>query len=101
MRPDADAVRKYVWEPLVDSGIGIAFAFGAPWFEMLEDHLGLRVLRRLGAGGKRYGSRVESRAVIVCEGPSGLRIIAEKHMGSSGPPAADEAYRLRAAIEDM
>ena len=101
MRPPPDIVRDYIWAPLVQSGITIAFAFGAPWFEMLEDHLDLKVVARLGAGGDDYGSRVESRAVLVCEAPSGLRVIAEKHLGSAGPPAADETNLLRETIERL
>jgi hypothetical protein len=41
IRPDPGVVREFVLEPLTDSGLRELFAFGAPWFAMLTDHLGL------------------------------------------------------------
>lgn len=99
MQPDVGVLREYVWEPLANSSVSAVFAFGAPWFSLLTDRLGFKILDRLGAGGREYGSRVKSRAVIVCEGPSGLRVIAEKHSGSATPPASDETYLLRSALD--
>lgn len=101
MRPDPRVVRDFVWGPLVDAQLEVVFAFGAPWFEMLTEHLDLEVIKRLGEGGADYRSRVQSRAVLLCEAPSGLRIIAEKHLGSAGPPATDETHRLRDAVRHV
>lgn len=98
MRPDPGIVREFIWHPIIESGIGDVFAFGAPWFPLLEDRLQLEVIDRLGAGGRPYGSRVASRAVLVCAAANGLRVIAEKHSGSAGPPSEDETLRLREAI---
>lgn len=89
IRPDPGVIRELVLEPLADSDMLEVFAFGADWFPMLIDHVGVNVVARLGAGGNDYGSRVESRAVVVCQGPKRLRIIAEKHLGSAGSPARD------------
>ena len=76
------------------------FAFGAQWFPILESPvLGLEVVERLGAGGKSYGSRVASRSVLVLQGSAGLTIIAEKHLGSAGPPSRDETIRLRETLD--
>ena len=76
------------------------FAFGAQWFPILESPvLGLEVVERLGAGEKPYGSRVASRSVIVLQGSAGLTIIAEKHLGSAGPPSRDETIRLRETLD--
>jgi hypothetical protein len=85
----------------VQSGIATAFAFGAAWFDMLETHFGAYVVARLGTGGTDYRPRASSRSVLVCDHPNGLRVIAEKHRGSSGPPATDETQRLRAAIDHL
>jgi hypothetical protein len=98
LQPDPGIIRDYVWEPISDSGIRHVFAFGAPWFNVLEHGLGMPVLDRLGAGGRAYGSRVLSRAVRVFEAPGGITVIAEKHNGSAGPPAADETLLLRKAL---
>ena len=75
------------------------FAFGADWFPILTDGLRLEVVDRLGAGGRDYGSRVASRAVLVCRAPAGNLVVAEKHTGGAGPPAADEIFRLKTALK--
>lgn len=98
MRPAASIIQQFVWEPLADLGDAPVFAFGAPWFPLLEDQLGLRVVDRLGAGGRDYGSGVPSRSVLVLEAPGGGRVIACKHSGSAGPPNATEVERLRDAL---
>jgi hypothetical protein len=101
IRPDPGVVREFVLEPLADSDVREVFAFGTPWFAMLTDHLSLEVVARLGAGGRDYGSRVESRTVLVCAGRRRLRIVVEKHRGGVGPPATDETLRLRNEIERL
>ena len=88
IRPDPGVIRELLLEPLADSDVQEVFAFGADWFAVLTDHLGLEVVARLGAAGRDYGSRVRSRVVLVCRGPKRLRIIAENHLGSAGPPRA-------------
>ncbi|BAN04402.1 anti-phage DNA glycosylase Brig1 [Ilumatobacter coccineus] len=98
MRPPAAYVREWVWEPIAELDAPV-FAFGAAWFDVLEHGLGLRVVARLGPGGEDYGSAVESRAVLVLrDEQTGVTVIAEKHMGSAGPPNADETDLLRAAV---
>jgi hypothetical protein len=93
-------VREFVWEPIGDlAGRHVVFAFRADWFPILSDGLGLDVVARLGAGGRDYGSRVASRAVLVCRAPSGATVIALRHLGSAGPPAGDEVERLREALQ--
>jgi len=100
MRPDPLIIQKYVWAPIAELGAPV-FAFGAPWFGLLDDGLGLRVVARFGAGGRDYGSAVSSRAVTVFETPSGVRVVAEKHSGSARPPSADETRRLREALSGL
>ena len=111
-----ESVREYVLNPVKERAP--VFAFGAPWFQILEDSRmasrpgpdagsgaggrlfsALNVVERLGAGGKPYGSRVESRSVLVLQGSGGLTVIAEKHRGGAGPPARDETMRLRDALD--
>ena len=50
MRPDPGVVREFVWQPVRQLGAPV-FAFGKPWFDLLEDGLGLQVVDRLGDGG--------------------------------------------------
>lgn len=49
IRPDPGIIRECVWQPISELGVPV-FAFGAPWFRLLED--GLRVVDRLGTGGR-------------------------------------------------
>jgi hypothetical protein len=98
MRPRPKIVREFIWEPISEFEDAPVFAFGAPWFPLLEHQLGLRVVARLGAGGRDYGSTVKSRAVLVLETPTGGLVIAEKHLGSATPPGRDEVERLREAL---
>ena len=92
-------IHEYVWKPVKELRAPV-FAFGAPWFRMLEDPvLRLKVVKRLGAGGEPYGSRVESRSVLVLRGSGGLTVIAEKHRGGAGPPSREETILLREALD--
>lgn len=93
MRPDLGIVREFVVEPLLSLGLTVGFAFGADWFPIIED-LGPRVIDRLGAGGRDYGSHVASRAVIVAQFDGDFTLVAEKHAGSAGPPSEPETHLL-------
>ena len=98
MRPPADVIREWVWEPIAELGAPV-FAFGAPWFEILEDGLGLSIVERLGVGGRDYGSAVESRSVLILrDEQTGVTVLAEKHTGGAGPPSAIEVALLRNTI---
>jgi hypothetical protein len=91
-------VREFVRQPIRELGAPV-FAFGKPWFGLLEDNLGLQVMDRLGAGGRRYPTEVPSRAVLVLRGEDGPVVIAERHSRSAGPPRRSETRVLREAIE--
>ena len=68
------------------------FAFGKPWFSLLEDGLGLQVVDRLGVGGRQYSTEVPSRAVLVLGDEDSPVIIAEPHVGVPAhriPPRRD------------
>ena len=92
-------IHEHVWEPVKELRAPV-FAFGAPWFDILDKPgLGLKVVEQLGAGGKDYGSRVKSRSVIVLQGSDGLTVIAEKHQGNAGPPSLDETILLRETMD--
>lgn len=101
MRPDPELIYEFVWSPLAEIGVP-AFAFGAPWFPLLEEpRLGLEVVDRLGQGGRPFGSRVASRSVLVLRHQqAGLTVLAEKHSGAAGPPSASEAALLQQAVND-
>jgi hypothetical protein len=98
MRPDPGIVREFIWQPVRELGAPV-FAFGKPWFDLLEDGLGPQVVDRLGAGGRPYATEVPSRAVLVLRDQDGPVILAEKHLGGAGPPRRSEALVLREAIE--
>jgi hypothetical protein len=98
MRPDPGSVREFVWQPVRQLGAPV-FAFGKPWFGLLEDGLGLQVVDRLGAGGRPYPTEVPSRAVLVLRGQDGPVVVAERHLGSAGPPRSSQTRLLREAIE--
>lgn len=99
MRPDPDVIEQHVLRPLREL-MAPVFAFGAEWVTILEQRLRLPVADRLGAGGRNYGSSVPSRSVIVFD-DHGLKIFAERHIGSAGPPSAQETRLLRQAIESV
>ena len=98
MRPDPGVVREFVWQPIRELGAPV-FAFGAPWFGLLEGGLGLQVVDRLGVGGRRYPTEVPGRRVLVLRGEDGPLVVAERHLGSAGPPRRSETRVLREAIE--
>jgi hypothetical protein len=97
MRPAVRIVAEYIWEPIAGLGNPVIFAFGAPWFRLLEP-LGLTLQKRLGGGGVPYPTRAADRSVIAGRTPEGLTVIAEKHSGSAGPPSALETDALRKAF---
>jgi hypothetical protein len=94
LRPDPGIIREFVWAPIQELAAPV-FAFGAPWFALLEDGLRLRVVDRLGQGGRPYGTRVISRAVTVFRTDDGVTVIAERHIGGAGPPVPTEMALLR------
>jgi hypothetical protein len=98
MRPDPDIIESMVFAPISETGVRHVFAFGAPWFHVL-DGLGLRRAATLGAEGENYGSSVPSRTVAVYDHDD-YYVVAEKHPGSAGPPRASEVRVLKAALTE-
>lgn len=92
--PAREFVEEFVWQPVAELG-ALVFAFGAPWFPILESALGLRVVDRLGFGGRKYRSTVASRSVIVLTNDKGITVIAEKHAGFASPPSREETVLLK------
>ena len=94
-------IRKHVWEPVQELGVPV-FAFGAPWFSILQNEgLGLEVVKRLSVEGRADGRRPKNRSVIVLQDSGGLTVIAEKHPGGAGPPSCEETMWLREALDDF
>jgi hypothetical protein len=79
-------------------GRWIADPSGCSW-RSTPAGLGLPVVDRLGAGGRRDPTEVPSRAVLVLRGEDGPVVVAERHLGSVGPPRRSETRVLREAIE--
>jgi hypothetical protein len=101
IRPDPSIVREFIWDPIEELEDPLVFAFGAPWFPILEGKLGLEVIRRLGREGRRYPTRVASRTVMVMRSPGGALVVAEKHEGAAGPPSAEEVCLLKEELADL
>lgn len=94
MRPDPSIIEEFVFEPARAAGADWAFAFGAPWWDVL-DALRLPVIERLGQGGRPYESSTPNRAWIVCDTRSGIRIAAMRQRTTPTPPRAAEVAELR------
>jgi hypothetical protein len=92
--PRIDVVERFIWEPLAEIPVEFVFAFGKPWLAACQE-LGLPEQGRWGRGGENYGSTVSSRTVVEFELPSGQSVIVLWQSGYAGPPALDDAQRLR------
>jgi hypothetical protein len=92
--PPKDIVEDFVWQPLAEIPVEFVFAFGKPWLGACQA-LGLPERGRWGHGGQDFGSPVASRTVVVFELPSGQSAIVLWQSGYAGPPALDDAQRLR------
>jgi hypothetical protein len=100
MRPDPGVLREFVWRPIAELAAPV-FAFGAPWFPLLEHGFRLELVDRLGSGGRPYPTAVPSRAVAVFRSAEGVTVVAERHSGSAGPPSAGELSVLQAEIDHL
>jgi hypothetical protein len=100
MRPDPSVIKEFVWGPVAELA-ALVFVFGAPWFPILEKGLGLRVVDRLGLGGRKYPSTVASRSVTVLQSENGVTVIAEKHQSFAGPPNRVETLLLREELDRL
>jgi len=101
IRPDPRVIREFVFAPIEELDAPPIFAFGAPWFSLLEEKLELQVCARLGVGGDPYPTQAAGRSVVVFSLPSGATVIALKHRGSAGPPSASETVLLREALASV
>jgi len=101
IRPDPELIQRYVFAPLEELDAPPIFAFGVPWFSMLEDHLRLPTIARLGVGGDPYPTQVADRAVAVFALSSGALVIAVKQGGYAGPPSAQETVLLQEALTSV
>ena len=78
-------------------GAPLVFAFGAPWFPLLTEQLGLTVVRRLGKEGDDYGSAWPA-ARCSCSRSRRHHSGSRQAVGSAAPPSAEETQRLREAV---
>jgi hypothetical protein len=98
IRPPTDIVEEFVWQPLAEIPVEFVFAFGKPWLGACQ-RLGLRELGRFGHGGQDFGSAVTSRTVVVFELPPRQKVLVLWQSGYAGPPALEDAQRLRRFLE--
>jgi hypothetical protein len=97
LRPPPKVIEEFVWQPIAELPVQDVFAFGRPWDD-LALALGLPETGKWGAGGKRYGSEVLSRAVRTYALPSGQRLVVVWQPAYAGPPSAKETALLRDAL---
>jgi hypothetical protein len=97
IRPPADVMDRFVWQPIAELAVCNIFAFGGPWADFVQS-IRLPLVDALGAGGRPYGSAVPSRAIRVYRLPFGHRLIVEWHSGSAGPPNDAETTLMREAL---
>lgn len=97
MRPPAEVIKEFVWEPVGDLAAPWVFAFGREWFGKLGE-LGLRPLVVLGYGGEPYPTLTKPgarRSVKVWEGPEGIHVVAMSTAAAAAPPSRVEANILK------
>jgi hypothetical protein len=97
IRPPAEIIETFVWQPLADIQVELIFAFGKPWLGMCNA-LGLLEVGRWGRGGVDLGSPVASRAAVAFALPSGQWMVVSWQSGYAGPPGSADALRLRERI---
>ena len=97
IRPPAEIIEDFVWEPLADIQVEIVFAFGKPWLGVCNA-LNLPEVGRWGRGGVDLDSPVASRAAVAFALPSGQWVVVSWQSGYSGPPGREDALRLRERI---
>lgn len=97
IRPPADVVRSFVWDPIAATGARWLFAFGTPWYEQLE-LLRLKELVHLGHGGEPYPTETKPKAyrkVKVYEGPADAFVVAMSTAAAAAPPSRRETEILK------
>lgn len=82
-------VKRYIWEPIVDSGATFVFGVGKDWFPVLR-HLADEELLVLGRDGEPCAFNEPTRSVLVCRGPGKMLIIGNRIGNVASPiPAGD------------
>jgi hypothetical protein len=93
-RPDPDAIRRFVWEPLTELGPIPIFAFGsAALFDVLPALPGVEVLARLprrGEAAATYSFSARTREVLIGRAPTGGLLYIANHEGTDDPPPLSE-----------
>ena len=101
LKLDLQLLRQFVWDPLAELEAPIVFAFGAWWWENLEN-LGVEVVARLGYKGDRpfdIGYKPGSRqGLTLGVAPHGGLIVAEKH---GGPPPGPPSLSLVSSFKEQ
>jgi hypothetical protein len=97
IRPPAEIVDRFIWQPLADIQVELVFAFGKPWLGVCNA-LGLPEVGRWGCGGADLGSPVASRTAVAFALPSGQWVVVSWQSGYAGPPGGADTLRLRERI---
>jgi hypothetical protein len=94
--PDADAINRYLWEPLADLGPIPVFAFGSSaLFDVLPQLPGVDIATRLPAPGETaadYAFSAPTREVMIGRVPTGGLLYIANHSGSDNPPPLSEVH---------
>jgi hypothetical protein len=92
MRPPAELLRRYVWDPLADLDASVVFAFGRAWIDVAEN-LGLAP-QRLGVS-----FSVDHRHVRLYRLSSQQVLCVLWQRGYAGPPAVTDTLILRERLD--
>jgi hypothetical protein len=93
-----ELVQQFILDPIEALGGPPVFAFGSPWFDVLEK-LGLEP--QLSIAGGDIGADVAPAHVVQVfkrQRPPGQEVIAMKHQGGAGPPKPSSVPAIRTAL---
>lgn len=103
MRPPPDLIDEFVWQPIGEFAVPSVFAFGAPWFDLV-DQIGLPAIVKYGEGAMPMPPEVNAAAkwrLGVYQLPSGQRLVVSSQSGSASPPGEDRTEIMRDLIEGI
>ncbi len=101
IRPPSDVLTRYVWDPLAEVDVPVAFAFGKPWLAAAEG-IGLHRVAWLGDHSDAQAPlSMKSWNVVVFRLPSTQHLVVSWQTGSGSPPGASRIPELRAVLDDL